>query len=157
MGLVLTVLVVAACATPADAPLSTSAATPVPTLIPSPTPTVVPFVPTPTATPVPTLLIAQAVVEIPGRRVSLDGVIDLVADQLPASTVGRTLTIRFDVPRSTGDGRTQPRGVLTFGKWIIDENQLENYIDIPTTEGPLRLHLHRDGTLRLVEDDGSYT
>lgn len=155
---------VAACAAPASPPTSDDTA-PAPTVepsltptsVPRPTPTPTPF-PSPTPTPVPlAVVIGETVVEIPGTRLSLDGTFDIDPAIAGESTVGQTLTISFEVPRRTADGRTSPRGVITFGKWIIDDSQLENFIELPTVEGPFRLHLHRDGVLRTYQDEGQYT
>ena len=154
---------VAACASSASPPTSDDISTipvvefsPVPTSVPRPT-----AIPTsslsPTPMPVPQVVIGETIVEIPGTRLSLDGNFDIDPAIAGESTVGHTLTIGFQVPRLRADGRTQPRGVITFGKWIIDDSQLENYIDLFTADGPLRLHLHRDGVLRTYQDEGQYT
>ena len=92
-----------------------------------------------------------------GPRVYVEGTIEIDGLVEGEETLGRTLTFSLQTPPLRPDGRRQSRGVLNFGKWLIDGAQLDNYIEIPTAEGPLRLHLIRDGTLGFEEDGGEYT
>ena len=152
-----------------EAGVSASAPTSTPTSTSSPqgiaedaTPTPVlsldPPTPTPTATPA-AVRIAMTSLSLPGGpRVYVEGEIQIDGLVEGMETIGRTLTLSLRTPRLRPDGRSQSRGVINFGKWLLDGNpQLDNYIDIPTIDGPLRLHLNRDGTLQFEEDDGAYT
>ena len=102
------------------------------------------------------LTIASGQLPIPGTRAYIDGQMEIDGVPEPSDGGVRTLTLRLHNPEFGPTGVRQSRGVISFGKWIVDGEQLDSYIDVPTEEGTLRLHLHRDGTLRLTEDDGPY-
>ncbi len=127
-------------------------------IAPTPVLSLDPPTPTPTATPT-AIRIAATSLSLPGGpRVYVEGEIQIDGLVEGEETTGRTLTLSLRTPRLRPDGRSQTRGVINFGKWLLDGNpQLENYIDIPTIDGPLRLHLNRDGTLQFEEDGGAYT
>ena len=126
----------------------------------TPTPVLSLDPPTPTPTAIPTAVrIAMTSLSLPGGpRVYVEGEIQIDGLVEGMETTGRTLTLSLRTPQLRPDGRSQSRGFINFGKWLLDGNpQLDNYIDIPTINGPLRLHLNRDGTLRFEEDGGAYT
>ena len=114
-------------------------------------------VPTATPTPVPQgVVIASAQLPIPGRRVYVEGQMEITEVPGPINGGSQTLTVRLHNPEFGPIGAKQSRGVIDFGKWIVDGEQLDSYVDVPTIDGALRLHLNRDGTLQLTEDDGPY-
>jgi hypothetical protein len=126
----------------------------------TPTPVLSLDPPTPTPTAIPTAVrIAMTSLSLPGGpRVYIEGEIQIDGLAEGWETTGRTLTLSLRTPQLRPDGRSQSRGFINFGKWLLDGNpQLDNYIDIPTIDGPLRLHLNRDGTLQFEEDGGAYT
>ena len=52
---------------------------------------------------------------------------------------------------SPPSGSLQNRATINFDRGI------DNYVELPTRGGPLRLYLHRDGTLRSEADSGGFT
>jgi hypothetical protein len=146
-------------AVPASTPTSTSLIQGIADEVtPTPVLSLDPPTPTPTATPT-AVRIATTALSLPGGpRVYVEGEIQIDGLVEDEETTGRTLTFSLRTPRFRADGRSQSRGVINLGKWLLDGNpQMDNYIDVPTIDGPLRLHLNRDGTLQFAEDGGAYT
>ena len=52
---------------------------------------------------------------------------------------------------------SQPSGSLQTRATINFDRAIDNYAELPTTGGPSRLYLHRDGTLRPEADSGGFT
>lgn len=69
---------------------------------------------------------------------------------VPAESVGRTLVVGLR-NLSQSSGSFQTRATINFSR------EFDNYIEVPTNSGLLRLHLHRDGTLQRDADGGGFT
>ena len=67
----------------------------------------------------------------------------------PSESAGRTLVVSLENLSSPSSG-LNTRATINFGDF-------DNYIEIPTESGPLRLHLHRDGTLQPEADPKGFT
>ena len=52
---------------------------------------------------------------------------------------------------------SRPSGSLQTRATINFDRAIDNYVELPTRGGPLRLYLHRDGTLRPEADSGGFT
>jgi hypothetical protein len=52
---------------------------------------------------------------------------------------------------------SQPSGSMRTRATINFDRTIDNYVELPTKGGPLRLYLHRDGTLRSESDPGGFT
>lgn len=52
---------------------------------------------------------------------------------------------------------SRPSGSLQTRATINFNRTFDNYLELPTIDGPLRLYLHRDGTLRTEADPGGFT
>ena len=83
-----------------------------------------------------------------GFRTQVDHSFEITA--LPPSDTAVNLTVNLE-NLSTPSGSIGTRATINFA------GQFDNYIELPTSAGPLVLHLHRDGTLRSTPDDGPFT
>ena len=52
---------------------------------------------------------------------------------------------------------SQPSGSLRTRATINFDRTIDNYVELPTRGGPLKLYLHRDGTLSSEADPGGFT
>ena len=52
---------------------------------------------------------------------------------------------------------SDPASDLSSRATINFAEGLNNFVVVPTADGPLTLHLHRDGTLRTTPDNGGFT
>lgn len=69
---------------------------------------------------------------------------------VPTEIAGRTLVVGLrNLSRPSGSFQT--RATINFSR------EFDNYIEVPTNSGLLRLHLHRDGTLQRDADGGGFT
>ncbi len=65
---------------------------------------------------------------------------------------GTVTTITLSLQNlSRPSGSLQTRATINFNRTI------DSYLELPTIDGPLRLYLHRDGTLRTEADPGGFT
>ncbi|MEE9284321.1 MAG: hypothetical protein V3V35_01195 [Dehalococcoidia bacterium] len=141
--------------TPVPAPTSTASLVPTATAVPTPT---VPA-PGPTTTPPEAtgrVVLARSRFTHSGFRTQVTREVDLGAEvAASASTAGgagnrRTVTVSLrNLARPTGD--VESRATINFGR------QFDNFVVLPTMDGPLTLHLHRDGSLGPSPDSGGFT
>ena len=75
---------------------------------------------------------------------------ELQVTNAPDSSSGKTLVVSLN-NLSSSSGSFESRVTINFS------NEFNNYVEVPTESGRLRLHLNRDGTLRLDPDSGGFT
>ena len=71
-------------------------------------------------------------------------------NEVPEESVGGKLIVSLR-NLSPSEGSFDTRATINFSRDFV------NYVEVATESGPLRLHLHRDGSLQLEPDDGGFT
>ncbi|MCI0869682.1 MAG: hypothetical protein J4O08_08195, partial [Chloroflexi bacterium] len=93
-------------------------------------------------------IIAEFAFEHDGFRTQVAGESEVTS--VPDQSGGSTLTVRLrNLSRPAGS--TNSRATINFSR------EFDNYIEIPTSAGRMRLFLHRDGALRTEPDSGAFT
>ena len=148
-----------------DAPPALPTATPTASILPTSTPTISPFPtaaetasPLSTATPTrditnaPTGVVALGKTQFVhnGFRTQVTSTFEVGAETAARTAAGQTLTIALR-NLSPASGSSQTRATINFG------SEFDNFLTLSTAQGPLVLHLHRDGTLRAAADDRGFT
>ena len=148
-----------------DAPPALPTATPTVSPFPTAAETVSPF-PTAaeTASPFPTATLTRDIATAPtgvvalgktqfahnGFRTQVTRTFEVGAETADRTGAGQTLTIALR-NLSPASGSSQTRATINFGSGF------DNYLTLSTAQGPLVLHLHRDGTLSEAADDRGFT
>ena len=93
-------------------------------------------------------LLAEAAFTHNGFRTQVERQVEVIA--LPSGNNPTNLVVKLE-NLSASSGSLNTRATLNFDRGF------DNYIEVPTEDGPLKLHLHRDGTLVLEADNGPFT
>ena len=83
-----------------------------------------------------------------GFRTQVNGESGVAA--VPEQPGGSTVTV-YIRNLSSSSGSMNSRATINFSR------DFDNYVEIPTSAGQMRLHLHRDGALRTGPDNGAFT
>ena len=93
------------------------------------------------------VILAQSQILHDGFRIE---VVRTLRAGAPPAPSARRLTLSLE-------NLSKPSGGLSSRATVNLGTDFRNFIVLPTDDGPITLHLHRDGTLREAPDDGGFT